>query len=138
MRWLADVGKHDFLLRPSRSGYLVRADFVRALVEQDRVLFIGPWTATFDEFIPEFLSMLRTGVDFDDFDVWVVQCIICANVTMHTMRLKVMRPVIDSVLGNSNLDGSESAISRLYPLKVAVTKFIDQVGNPLNRSRDHI
>mmetsp|Transcript_114069 Transcript_114069/g.329526 ORF Transcript_114069/g.329526 Transcript_114069/m.329526 type:complete len:564 (-) Transcript_114069:38-1729(-) len=132
LRWLADHSKRDFLVRQGQSGFLIRADFVRALVEPTRVLFIGPWTAMFDEFIPEFLRMLHEGVDFDEFAVWVVECVICATVTMHTMRLNVMRPVIENILGSANLDGSETAISRLYPLKVAVSKFIDQV-RPLER-----
>jgi len=133
LRFITDVSKRDFLLRPWRSNFLVRADFCRAIVEQDRVLFLEPKTATFEEFRPEFVCALRARADMSDerlersFDLWALECIVCANVTMHTMRLQVMRPVITNIVSSMDLHGSERSILRLYPLKVSLSKFIEQV-----------
>lgn len=133
LRFITDVSKRDFLLRPWRNNFLVRADFTRAIVEEDRVLFLGPKTATFDEFKPEFVKALEVRARDPEermerpFDLWALECIVCANVTMHTMRLQVMRPVITSIVSSMDLHGSERSILRLYPLKVALSKFIEQV-----------
>jgi len=130
LRFITDASKRDFLLRPWRNSFLVRADFTRAIVSEDRVLFLEPQTATFEEFKPEFLRALRARVESSEerpFELWALECIICANVTMHTMRLQVMGPVITTIVAGMDLHGSERAILRLYPLKVSLSKFIEQV-----------
>lgn len=128
LRFLGDFTKRDFLLRPARYGYLLRVDFARALIEPTRVIFLGIDNTTFQAFLGEFVQMIQAGIqEGSAFDLWAVESVVCANVTMHEMRLQVMRPVIDSILNAVELRASESLILKLYPLKVSISKFIEQV-----------
>lgn len=46
---------------------------------------------------------------------------------MHTMRLQVIRPVISGILDSVEAHASEELALRLYPLKVAIGKFIERL-----------
>merc|ERR1719491_1559457 len=61
------------------------------------------------------------------FDVWIVECIVCANVTLHALRLQVLKPVVTSILDNVKVDDPQDSILQLYPVKMAVNTFIEQL-----------
>lgn len=143
LRFLHDTSKKDFLLRSSGEMIFVRSDFVRAVIEPNRVIFLGVENKTFDQFFREMEGELESELakeiqlkensdaskPFNNrpFQIWVVDCIVCANVTLHNLRLQVLAPVAQSILDNIRLDRCEDAILQLYPVKMALSTFIEQV-----------
>eukprot|EP00928_Gymnodinium_smaydae_P004451 TRINITY_DN11511_c0_g1_i2.p1 TRINITY_DN11511_c0_g1~~TRINITY_DN11511_c0_g1_i2.p1 ORF type:complete len:504 (+),score=94.60 TRINITY_DN11511_c0_g1_i2:81-1592(+) len=128
LRFLNDSSKEDFLLRPMRDAVLVRTDFVRAIVEPDRIIFLRTDNKTFLTFRAEFVEEFsrRTFTAPEDFACWAVECIVCATVTVHSLRLQMMRSVSENLLQNLRLEHYDS-ILRLYPLKLALTSSVEQM-----------
>jgi len=130
LRFLSDGTKRDFLLRPTRQAVLIRSDFVRALIEPSRVVFVKSFTETptFDKFLAEFQENVQ-GVDRDDctFGIFAVEAIICAVVNIHTVRLQAIQTVAAKLLDRIRCDHSEESVLQLYPLKKAVTSFIESM-----------
>eukprot|EP00929_Paragymnodinium_shiwhaense_P012900 TRINITY_DN12077_c0_g2_i1.p1 TRINITY_DN12077_c0_g2~~TRINITY_DN12077_c0_g2_i1.p1 ORF type:complete len:564 (-),score=131.31 TRINITY_DN12077_c0_g2_i1:179-1870(-) len=147
MRFICDRSKQDFVLQPSKSGYLVRSDFIRALVEPQRVVFIKCLSEGFEAFLQDFREELLARINHGSFnppggvppgsrpeasesptfDFWVVECIVCATVAMHTLRWQVLKPVLHRSLGSLRVEESQEKIMQLYPLKVALLKFVEQL-----------
>jgi len=127
LRVLTDKTKQDFLLKPVNTGILVRTDFVRAFVEADRVVFLRNEGATFTRFLQEFVQDLRHLDAERQFMFWTVECIVCAALSIHTVRLSVLRPVAKDVMDNLAVDHSEEAFLRLYPVKTAVSSLTEQL-----------
>lgn len=136
LRSLNDSTKQDFLLRVSRRAVWVRTDFVRAVVEPTRVTFLGADDPAFAAFIEEFKISSRSCQCEDGFRCWTVECIVCAAVTMHSLRLQVIRPVVESLLESLRSQALNS-ILKLYPLKMALTAFIEQM-RPLEQGLRHV
>jgi magnesium transporter len=127
VRVLTDKTKQDFLLKPVSSGILVRTDFVRAFVEADRVVFFRNDSATFNRFLEEFVEDLRNLDSQRPFRFWAVECIVCAALSIHTVRLSVLRPVAQEIMDNLAVDHSEEAFLRLYPVKTAVSSLAERL-----------
>lgn len=127
--FLEDNSRRDFLLRCEKDMMFVRSDFVRAVVEPDRVLFLGVENATCNAFLQELASEMQNEDYLGGrlFSVWVVECIVCTNVALHTMRLQVMKPVAYNILGNLRLDSVQDSILQLYPVNKALSAFIEQL-----------
>ncbi|CAK0809630.1 unnamed protein product [Prorocentrum cordatum] len=133
LRMLSDTSKRDFLLHPTWWGYLVRADFVRAAVEPHQAVFVCAQGRAFELFLEELLERAERE-SFEEggsFSSWVVECIVCAAVTVRTLRLQALRSVADEVLGGISLQSPDSTL-RLYPLKLAISSFVEQM-KPLKR-----
>eukprot|EP00929_Paragymnodinium_shiwhaense_P000117 TRINITY_DN10031_c0_g1_i1.p1 TRINITY_DN10031_c0_g1~~TRINITY_DN10031_c0_g1_i1.p1 ORF type:complete len:594 (+),score=77.43 TRINITY_DN10031_c0_g1_i1:103-1782(+) len=136
LRFLQDRSKSDFLLQPSQHGVMVRSDCMRALVQPRRIVFLiaGELSPTLEAFLREFRQELRINIqraqDEENrpraFDLWAVECIVCAVVAIHTLRLQAIKPVINHVLERMRLH-SQDSIMQLYPLKVTLLRFIEQV-----------
>jgi magnesium transporter len=130
LRFLGDSAKQDFLLRPTKRGILVRADFARALVEPDRAVFLSARGSFFESFKEELLEHIGgSGRSFTEeytFSSFVVESIVCATVTMLTLRLQVLKPVAENILGHIRLQSPDS-ILQLYPVKLALSSFVEQV-----------
>lgn len=131
LRSLHDFANTSFLLRSVRGLLLVRTDFVRAVIEPTRVTFLGAGDHTFDRFLEEFLSECKVpperGVDTKgSFSSWATECIVCAAVTLHSMRFQMIRPVGQNVLDNIRTDDFNSVL-KLYPLKMALSTFVEQI-----------
>lgn len=129
LRYLTDWSKRDFMIRLSRQGVLVRTDLVRALVEESRAVLVGAEESTaYQTFLQELKSHMDTPSDSDErpFLSRLVEALVCANVTLQTMRFQVLRPVARNILDNIRLDASEDSIMQLYPVKVALSTFTEQ------------
>eukprot|EP00929_Paragymnodinium_shiwhaense_P051339 TRINITY_DN25850_c0_g1_i1.p1 TRINITY_DN25850_c0_g1~~TRINITY_DN25850_c0_g1_i1.p1 ORF type:complete len:554 (+),score=77.38 TRINITY_DN25850_c0_g1_i1:83-1744(+) len=136
LRFLQDRSKSDFLMQPSQHGVMVRSDCMRALVQPGRIIFLrsGERNPTLEAFLDEFRQELQVNIhraqDEDSkpraFDLWAVECIVCAVVAIHTLRLQAIKPVIFHVLDKVQLH-SQDSIMQLYPLKVTLLRFIEQV-----------
>eukprot|EP00929_Paragymnodinium_shiwhaense_P051340 TRINITY_DN25850_c0_g1_i2.p1 TRINITY_DN25850_c0_g1~~TRINITY_DN25850_c0_g1_i2.p1 ORF type:complete len:585 (+),score=72.82 TRINITY_DN25850_c0_g1_i2:83-1837(+) len=136
LRFLQDRSKSDFLMQPSQHGVMVRSDCMRALVQPRRIIFLtsGERNPTLEAFLDEFRQELQVNIhraqDEDSkpraFDLWAVECIVCAVVAIHTLRLQAIKPVIFHVLDKVQLH-SQDSIMQLYPLKVTLLRFIEQV-----------
>jgi len=128
LRFLSDGTKHDFLLRFTRQAILVRSDFVRALIEPSRVVFLKnvAGNPTFDKFLAELQSNVKAA-DGDDctFGTLTVEAIICAVVNVYSLRLQVIKTVAARLLDGIRWDQSEESVLQLYPLKKAVTSFME-------------
>eukprot|EP00929_Paragymnodinium_shiwhaense_P105165 TRINITY_DN70085_c0_g1_i1.p1 TRINITY_DN70085_c0_g1~~TRINITY_DN70085_c0_g1_i1.p1 ORF type:complete len:600 (-),score=59.55 TRINITY_DN70085_c0_g1_i1:14-1813(-) len=137
LRFLQDRSKSDFVLQPCKHGVLVRSHWVRALVDPSRIVFLAGADGTFQIFLEEFRSELRYRLAASDiaedlerhrpFHVWATECIVCAAVALHNMRLHALRPVVGHILDNVRLSNSHDSIMQLYPLKVTLLKFVEQV-----------
>mmetsp|Transcript_2897 Transcript_2897/g.5164 ORF Transcript_2897/g.5164 Transcript_2897/m.5164 type:complete len:531 (+) Transcript_2897:58-1650(+) len=129
LRFLVDSTKHDFVLRSSRDAIFVRSDIARAMIEPSRVLFLGIHSPTFTSFLEELLSNMEDGTYLQErcFNSWIVECILCANVTLHSLRLSVMKPVATHILDNIRLDKIEDSVLQLYPVKKALSTIVEQV-----------
>lgn len=129
LRFLYDTSKRDFLLTCEKDMMFIRSDFCRAVVEPERVLFLGIDNSTFQSFLEELTIEMQDADHLKGrvFNLWIAECIVCANVTMHTLRLQVMKPVATSILDNIRLDRCEDSILQLYPVKIALSAFIEQL-----------
>lgn len=129
LRYLVDSTKHDMMLRATPHGIYVRLDFVRALVAKERVLFLGTDHPTFGSFFSELSEQIldRRCLEDRTFDRWVMECILCSCVTLHKLRLHVLKPVVEDILHSIVLDRSEDSILQLYPVNVALSGFIEHV-----------
>mmetsp|Transcript_4274 Transcript_4274/g.9757 ORF Transcript_4274/g.9757 Transcript_4274/m.9757 type:complete len:498 (-) Transcript_4274:42-1535(-) len=127
LRSLNDSSRQDFMLRATRKGIWLRTDFARAIVEPSRVIFLDNGNPTFSMFFEEFIQRTKRSYESEDsFNCWVVECVICAAVTLHSLRLQMVKPVVESILDGTRRDAFNS-ILKLYPLKMALTSFIDQL-----------
>uniref|UniRef100_A0A7S4Q285 Magnesium transporter n=1 Tax=Alexandrium monilatum TaxID=311494 RepID=A0A7S4Q285_9DINO len=135
LRSLKDSSKQDFLLRVSSQAVWVRTDFVRALVEPSRVVFLESNSSAFATFLAEFRRRSRSSQREDGFGCWTVECILCAAVTMHGLRLQALREVAGSTLDAVRSQTSDSVL-KLYPLKMALSALIERV-RPLAQGLRH-
>jgi len=115
------------LLKPVSTGILVRTDFVRAFVEVDRVVFLKNDSPIFHRFLEEFLEDLHNLDAQRPFRFWAAECIVCAALSIHTVRLSVLRPVAMDIMDNLSVDHSEEAFLRLYPVKTAVSSLTERL-----------
>jgi len=135
VRFLLDLSKTDFLIRLIPRGVLVRGDFLRAIIEPTRVVFFNDSSenVTFELFLEELLVDIKKARGEDrSFSLRVVECIVCANVTLHDMRFQLMGPVVRDILDSVEASASEASILRLYPLKLSLSRFVEGV-RPLDR-----
>jgi len=127
IRTLNDSSRQDFLLQVSRRAVWVRTDFVRAVVEPNRCTLLDCGHPIFQSFLDEFTRSVRRSWEHEDaFGCWAVECIICAAVTLHNLRLQVLKPVVDSILDNIKQETFNS-ILQLYPLKMALSSFCERL-----------
>lgn len=133
LRLLNDFTKHDFLIRRTHNGsILVRSDFARALIEPTRAIFLGTENPMFVKFKGEVLETMRSHQAQDaenkrNFEFFMLECLVGATVNLHTSKLQLMKPVIEDILQSVELTASEANILRLYPLKVALSNFVEHV-----------
>lgn len=131
LRFLSDDTKQDFLLRLTPQAILIRSDFVRAMVEPTRVIFLCTNNQTFKKFKEEFQQFLgkykSNGQLGCCFSTVVIESIVCATVTLQTMRLAGLKHVSENMLANLRPDKSEDSILKLYPMKVAVSSLIERL-----------
>jgi Mg2+ and Co2+ transporter CorA len=135
LRLLQDFSKRDFLIRCTHGAILVRSDFVRAMVEPARVVLIACESPVYVAFLDELRENVKAmySAEADEsvarpFNLWIVECIVCATVTLHNWRLQVLRPVVSSQLRDvEGRSPTASHMLKLYPLKTVLTRFIEQV-----------
>lgn len=130
LRLLNDMSKSDFLLRPARAqiedACLVRTDFVRALVESHRVVFLRTSSPMFMNFLQELCDNLTASGAQADFSSKVIECAVCAAVTIRNMRWQVIKPVAEQIMAKISLEKYESVL-QLYPLKLSLNSFIEDL-----------
>lgn len=132
IRLLDDFTNQSFLLKATCRAILVRTDFLKAVVEPHRVTFINSDSPTFDMFMTEFMTdpRLSSKMDSDcnecNLGNWVVECIVCASVTLYDMRFKLIKPVGTHILESTRATDFNSVL-RLYPLKLTLSTFVEQI-----------
>lgn len=139
LRHLNDDTKTNAMVRVDPEMVFVRADFVRAVVEPDRVLFLGIEDPTFQSFLIEMCDTMLTMKDqlqHSSFDLLVLECIACATMALHKYRFEVMKSVATNVLNNIKIGSPEDAVLRLYPVKKALGSFLEQI-RPLANCLKH-
>lgn len=140
LRSLNDKRKHDFLLRVTPESVFIRAAFIQAVIEPSRVIFLGTDNETFQVFLREFLLDLENleEPECHSFRNWVLECILCAAVTLHSLRLQVLKPVVATIIENVSLDKPEDSVLQLYHLKVAMSSFTEQVRPLAEGIQEHV
>mmetsp|Transcript_8183 Transcript_8183/g.18297 ORF Transcript_8183/g.18297 Transcript_8183/m.18297 type:complete len:448 (+) Transcript_8183:49-1392(+) len=116
--------EHDFLLRHTWQVTLVRTPFVRAIVEASRVIFLRADNLVCQAFLEELRPLIRRGQG--DFRHLVLEALVCATVTLASMRWQMLQPVVDYMLRDLRLDDHDS-ILKLYPVRIAVQTFIKRM-----------
>jgi len=126
----------DFLLRQTWKVTLVRTAFVRAVVEADRVVFMCPNHKVFPAFLEELRVSMRKPTEHE-FSSLVIEALVCATVSLATMRWKMLQPVVERMLAGLRLDDHDY-ILKLYPLRIAVQSFIQQMKPLVDRLHNPI
>eukprot|EP00927_Polykrikos_kofoidii_P061002 TRINITY_DN55897_c0_g1_i1.p1 TRINITY_DN55897_c0_g1~~TRINITY_DN55897_c0_g1_i1.p1 ORF type:complete len:649 (-),score=60.59 TRINITY_DN55897_c0_g1_i1:450-2396(-) len=125
-----------FVLRVISEDILVLTERIYCLVEVDRVIFMGPSTPLRQAFIGEFCQGLRRDPMKKNFNMWAVECIICATLTVHQIRMQALKPVLSTVLSSVDFNASKETTLQLYPLKTTLSDLLDRV-RPLVNGLQH-
>uniref|UniRef100_A0A7S4LQD7 Magnesium transporter n=1 Tax=Oxyrrhis marina TaxID=2969 RepID=A0A7S4LQD7_OXYMA len=128
MRTLSDHRKQDLYFRVRSDYACIRMDYVRAIIEPDRVVIVNPDEEPVAQFIAELKASIPDRKDDDlGFDTWVLESILCACVTTQSMRLSLLTQVADGVLREVTTDSTEDSVVQLFPLRVSTTHTKDQL-----------
>jgi len=104
----------------------LRTDFVSALIEPSRVLFIlnRGENSTVNMFLREFHSLLPATGHFDHF---TLDALLAASLKIHKMRFQILKPVVTRILRDVAAYASEDCIARIFPIRRSLIQFKEQL-----------
>eukprot|EP00927_Polykrikos_kofoidii_P081864 TRINITY_DN7977_c0_g1_i1.p1 TRINITY_DN7977_c0_g1~~TRINITY_DN7977_c0_g1_i1.p1 ORF type:complete len:517 (+),score=50.47 TRINITY_DN7977_c0_g1_i1:64-1614(+) len=143
LRLLMDPGSR-FVVKLTVHCFVVLTESLQCLLEPERAIFIGPPPPVLNRFLDEFSESVRRRLANDvsmslsmascassriaqRFDIWAVECILCAAVMIHYMRVQALQRVVTSAMTNAKLGSSRTALKQLYPLNSAMSGLIDRL-----------
>lgn len=108
----------------------IRTDFVSALIEPKRVLFIlnQDENAIFSMFLSEFQCVLPTAGRFDHV---TLDALLAASLKIHKTRFQIFKPVAMRIFGEIASTTSEDSIARLFPVRRCLMQFKERL-RPMN------
>eukprot|EP00397_Hematodinium_sp_SG-2012_P013787 GEMP01014010.1.p1 GENE.GEMP01014010.1~~GEMP01014010.1.p1 ORF type:complete len:490 (+),score=91.14 GEMP01014010.1:397-1866(+) len=104
----------------------IRTDFVSALIEPNRVLFIlnHGENATFPIFLSEFRRLLPATGRFDHF---TLDALLAASLKIHKMRFQVLKPVVVGIISDAASSTSEDSVTQLFPVRRCLNQFKERL-----------
>jgi len=111
---------------PGVQWIALRSDFVSALIEPKRVLFIlnRGENSTVKMFLREFQCVLPTTGNFDHF---TLDSLLAASLKIHKMRFQILKPVVTRILHDVAAYTSEDSIARIFPMRRSLIQFKEQL-----------
>lgn len=131
LKSVADATQGEFALKIEKRAVVVHSDMMRALVEPTRAILFGADAnpTRFQTLLDEMVNCIQAVSQAEDgaFACAVVESVVCAQVTMQTARLKVLKPVALDILSAARRENSHEAIMELYPVQVALSSFVERL-----------
>eukprot|EP00451_Oxyrrhis_marina_P000660 CAMPEP_0204276968 /NCGR_PEP_ID=MMETSP0468-20130131/29032_1 /ASSEMBLY_ACC=CAM_ASM_000383 /TAXON_ID=2969 /ORGANISM="Oxyrrhis marina" /LENGTH=464 /DNA_ID=CAMNT_0051253677 /DNA_START=15 /DNA_END=1409 /DNA_ORIENTATION=+ len=126
LRSVLDPSKSEFFFRVRPSYTCIRIDFLRVIIQPDRVAVMNPDDSAVAQYISEVRAEV-VGKRCPIFDLWVLESVLCSVVTLFGMRMEVLDQVAKDLLRSVSEDSTEDSLVQLFPLKQSITQLKDKM-----------